>query len=222
MQYITVDREYEPKIIGTNRISPLEFKKNSFLNKEDEKFFFAHLNDFGKASINSFEPFNPKLLQKEITLYPVGKRVKKLDFMAVSPRLYGIWTSVSEKALTIIQKYKLPEYTLIPVNVETYDEKYYLIGFPLVTVEYFDYSKSKFTNRKTCEIITFSNEQEYKDEFFASPKNIILKKAYNYDIINVATVVEMCFSEKLANDLLENGCTGLRFKSLDNISVCTL
>lgn len=45
---------------------------------------------------------------------------------------------------------------------------------------------------------------------------------YDCDVLKLACAQEMCFSEKLANELQENNCTGLIFKSLDNISVSTL
>lgn len=221
MHYITVSKQFNPKITGTNKISSLEFKKTSFVHKSDGKVFFEHLDDWDKANIDSFEPFDPKILQGEITLYPVGKRVKKLDFMGVCPHLCGIWMAVSKKALSIIQKYKLPKHTLIPVNIDTYDEPYYLIGFPLVTIEHIDYSKSEFINTKNFDIISFSNENEYRDDFFASAKNIILKNNYHYDILNLATVTEICLTQKLLKDLLDNNCVGLEIQSLEKINVST-
>lgn len=221
MHYITVSKQFNPKITGTNKISSLEFKKTSFSHKSDEKVFFEHLDDWDKANIDSFKPFDLKILQGEITLYPVGKKVKKLDFMGVCPHLCGIWMAVSKKALSIIQKYKLPEHTLIPVNIDTYDELYYLIGFPVVTIKYINYSKSTFLNRKNFEIISFSNEKEYKDDFFASAKNITLKNNYDYDVLNLATVIEICLAQKLLKDLLDNNCTGLEIQPLENITVST-
>lgn len=223
MQYITVGREYEPKITGTNQIASLELKKTSFSSKDDEKIFSKHLDNSNKASIESFEPFDPSLLQGEITLYPAGKRVKKLDFMAISPYFSGLWIAVSKKALDIIQKYKLPEYTLIPVNVETYNESYYLIGFPVIKTEYVDFSKSDFFDTKNRSIVTFSDFKEYRENIIGvKERNILLPIEYDYDVLNIVCAVEICFSEKLVKDLLDNGCTGLEIKPLDLISVRTL
>lgn len=223
MQYITVGRQYEPKITGTNQPFSLEFKKTSFYNKDDEKSLFDHLNNWDKIGIENFEHFDPKVLQGKVTLYPVGKRVKKLDFMQFCPKLWGVWIAVSKKALTIIQKYKLPEYTLIPVNVETYDEPYYLIGFPVIDTESIDFSKSYFFHTKSCSIVQFSDFSEYRENIvYADAHNILLPIKYDYDVLKIVCASDICLSEKLANDLLDNGCTGLIFKSLDNISVCTL
>lgn len=220
MQYITVSREFEPKITGTNRISSLEFKKNSFVNKDDEKLLFSHLDDSDKIHIENYQPFDPKNLQGEITLYPVGKRVKKLDFMTVGPHLWGIWIAVSKKALTIIQKYKLPEYTLIPVNIETYDEPYYLIGFPIIKTEYVDFLKSDFFHFKSRSIVKFADFKEYRENIVGvKAHDILLPIEYNYDVLKVVCCQDICLSERLVNDLQENNCTGLQS---ENISVCTL
>lgn len=223
MQYITVSREFEPKITGTNQPFSLEFKKNSFINKDDEKLLFSHLDDWDKISIESYQPFDSKVLKGEIALYPVGKRVKKLDFMGVGPNIWGIWTAVSKKVLTIIQKYKLPQYTLIPVNVETYDEPYYLIGFPVIKTKYVDFSKSDFFDTRSRSIVTFADFNEYRENIVSvKAHNILLPIEYDYDVLKVVCCQDICLSEKLANELQENNCTGLIFKSLDNISVSTL
>lgn len=66
MQYITVSREFEPKITGTNQPFSLEFKKNSFINKDDEKLLFSHLDDWAKSALKTISLLTQKIYREKL------------------------------------------------------------------------------------------------------------------------------------------------------------
>lgn len=52
-------------------------------------------------------------------------------------------------------KFKMQTHNIIPVNIETFPQKYYLLNFPTVGCDYYDFAKCKFYNYGTGECVPF-------------------------------------------------------------------
>ncbi|MBF0751760.1 MULTISPECIES: hypothetical protein [unclassified Pasteurella] len=227
MQFITVKSSYDRETTGVSSGYQLEIKKKSFENSRDEKFF----NDFFKKNskefqrnvLNSFMQFNQEELIGSITLFPTSKKLKRIDFFRVCPNLMGIWVVVSQKVMNIFSKYNLPSINKIEIKIEGFSEKYYLIGFPIVSIECIDYELSKFMNIQSGKIIIYKTYENYKnreDPFDIYPKEIHLLENYKYDVLNLAGIYEISINSKILQDLKKENCIG--FTEVDSNQIIVI
>lgn len=216
MQFITIQSAYEKEITGVSSGYQLEIKKKSFENPSDEKifndFFKKNSKEFQRNVLDYFIQFNPKELTGSITLFPTGKRLKKIDFFRICPNLMGVWAVISQKVMDIFSKYSLPPINKIEIKIEGFPDRYYLIGFPIMPIECIDYNSSKFINtQQSGKVIVYNNFENYKNRenpFDIFPKEIYLLKNYKYDVLNLAGVYEISINPKILEDLRKENCLG--------------
>ncbi len=110
-----------------------------FLKKNDE--------NYNRVFIKSFEAIDTIYL-KNLILFPKQKRIKEIDILIFSPHKLGLSFMISEKLYNIITKFKLPPFNKIPAQINTFNTKYFLIGFPMIPKESIDLGKSIFFDTK--------------------------------------------------------------------------
>ncbi|GIM57753.1 hypothetical protein [Capnocytophaga canimorsus] len=140
-KYLEIKTDYEPKITGKRDGDSAVKQKFETKEKEDEfeDFFYDIYENRSKISLENFQIFDIQL-DAPITYIPKTKSIKKLDFMSYGRYQFGLDYLVSERVITILEKYKLPAvYHKLPAQIETFEEKYYLIGFPMISDEECDF-----------------------------------------------------------------------------------
>jgi hypothetical protein len=219
MEYYRVDTDYDPKITGKrDGAFAVEKNRKSFSSKDWEKkfniFFIENIKNKKRTSLDDyivFETADDFLL----TYYPRTKSVKKLDFMAYGPHEHGIQFLISQKVYEIIYKHKLPVHNKIPVKIDTFDNQYFLLGFPLINFLELDFSKSVFHNYNDGKIEIFEDFNDYNNcsiynRKMAHPHKLIFKNKINYDIID--TVKGTYFSNDIIEEFNEQNIIGYCIK----------
>lgn len=226
MQFITITSTYQKEITGVSRNYQLEITKKSFKKPSDEiifnDFFRKNSKEFSRILLSSFISFPQDEISDALTLFPLGKKLKEIDFFRVCPHYRGIWVVVSQKVMDIFSKYHLPNFNKIRVHIDKFSNNYYLIGFPLTPIEDIDFKRSKFINRKNNEIVIFENVENYKNRenmFDILPMEIYLSIKYEYDILNLAGVYEICISPQILKELNQEKCIGFHEQGLDQLVV---
>lgn len=195
MEYYKIEKDYSPHITGKRDGSfAVELKdKLSFCSDSDKRLwkdFFTNDIKEGKerCAWESYAVFENQLLNSPFKFFLTGKRVKQLDFMTFAPYVRALQFLVSDKVYNIIRKFKLQTHNVIPVSIDTFEQKYYLLGFPTIGLEYYDFEKSKFYNYISNEQETFKSKEEYS-QYFSNGRvktiSIKLKQKFDVDIINV-------------------------------------
>ncbi|MGC7560394.1 hypothetical protein ACPEEL_03730 [Pasteurella sp. PK-2025] len=215
MHFITIQSVYDKEITGVSSHYQLEIKKKSFETPKDEKvfndFFKKNSKEFQRNVMDYFIQFNQKDLSGSITLFPTGKKLKKIDFFRVSPNLMGVWVVISQKVMDIFSKYHLPPINKIEIKIEGFTDRYYFIGFPIMPIECIDYNSSKFINIQSGKVIVYKTFEGYKNReniFDIFPKEIYLSEEYKYDVLNLAGVYEISLSPQMLEDLRKENCLG--------------
>ncbi|MRX64714.1 hypothetical protein [Maribacter luteus] len=220
MKYIKTDTEYEPKITGSpNGVYSVEIKeKKSFKSKGERNYFneFVKKNneDIRRVYEQNFVKIDNKRIT-EIIYFPSYKKAKNIDVVQYRPFQMGFQLLISEKAYEILKKYRIPAYNIIPSKIETFDKKYFMIGFSMIENKNIDFNKSKFYDFKLEKEIVYKNNNDYAEiNFSRYPLETYLKERYNYDIINLQGE-GIYFSEDLITALEKNGIIGfVRKKSI--------
>ena len=120
----------------------------------------------------------------------------------------GFQILVSEKAYGIIRKYRTPDYSIIPSRIETFDKKYFMIGFPMIEDKTIDLKKSTFYDIELEKEISYESYDAYAEiNFSRHPLETYLTEVYDYDIINLQGE-GMYFSETLITELEKNEIIG--------------
>ena len=210
MKYYLTEAEYENAITGINPNwnHAVEInKKQSFKNDCEKKYFQDVLeNSWNTKAFAKFD--NNKI--SEIIFFPKFKKLKQIDIIRQSPIRRGLDFIISKRTLEIIKLFKLPEYNIIPVKIDTFNYEYFLLGFSDIPSSELDLSKSIFNNGEKN--FTFNSFEEYNDTNYSKKKPIelYLNKKYDFDIINIQIVYGMYFSEKLVETLEKNKIIGFR------------
>lgn len=226
MKYYRIEKDYSPNITGKRDGGyAVEIKdKASFFSDSDKnlwkEFFIQDIkNGKERCSWESYAIFDNQLLDAPFQLYLTGKRIKQLDFMTFAPYVRALQFLVSDKVYNIICKFKLQTHNLIPVNINTFEQKYYLLGFPTIGFDYYNFEKCKFYNYISDKQETFKSKEEYSQLFIngrIKTISIKLKQKFDVDIINVpgATffskdIIEIFEKEKITGyikckEILEN------------------
>ncbi len=226
MNYYKIEKDYSPNITGKRDGGyAVEIKdKMSFYSDSDKKrwkdFFIQDIkNGKERCSWGSYAIFNHQSLDAPFHLYLTGKRVKQLDFMTFAPYVRALQFLVSDKVYNIICKFKLQIHNAIPVNIDTFEQKYYLLGFPTVGFDYYDFAKCKFYNYISGKQETFESKDAYSQLFTNGRIETISIKfntKFDVDIINVpgatffsSDIIEIFEREKITGyikckEILEN------------------
>ena len=134
-----------------------------------------------------------------------NERVKEVDFMLPKNHIKDFNYIFSEELMDVIEKYRLPEYNKIKVQIEGFRTEYYLIGFPMISPERLDFKKSVFVdcsrkNRK--KVFKTYGEYENYDSYLEGLlvyKKIVLSDKVESDVLELPGAIY--FSEDLANEI---------------------
>lgn len=215
--YKKVTEESDPKIIGVkNGVYQVDLKEQkSFATKEEQKYYDSFFDrGTNRMLLNSFKKIDEEKISI-ITYFPL-KSAKETDFVSYAPREPGINFLVSEKCLKVLEDFKLPDYNKIKVSIEGFSNKYYAIGFPMVSNNFVDYANSLFVNLMTKENLEINNEEDYKNKKYIGNKKIIVKDKLDFDIIGVQGF-GLYFSEALIEAVKNNKLTGLQTQNTEMI-----
>lgn len=216
MKYCNIDTDYTPKITGKRDGDVAVVKnKGSFSNKEQEKafddFFIANYKEKNRVLLSDFRLFDTKN-RFTITYFPKTKSIKQLDFMAFGPYEHGLQFLVTQKVYDIISKYRLPTHNKIPAKIDTFTQNYYLVGFPMLPKNAYDFNKSTFFDYKNGIQVKFQGIEDYEtanyDRITAKPQRLFLKARIQYDIIKTTTGV--FFSSEIIKEFEKYNITGYR------------
>jgi hypothetical protein len=193
MKFYNVDIETEPKITGSrNGIYSVEIKdKHSFTSIEDKNIWRNYCSENRKNKIrvllNNYVPLDNSLLNDSITFFPRGKKIEQLDFMAYAPYVQGIQFLVTPRVYAIISKYRLPIHNKILAKIDTFNQNYYLIGFPMLAKDAYNFTKSTFWDYKSGTQVKFKDVEDYEtadyERLTSSAQKLYLNEKIEYDII---------------------------------------
>lgn len=220
MKYYRIDTERDPSITGSkNGVYSVEIKdKYSYLSIEDKKNWenYCSLNrkERNRVMFDSYIPIDDSKIKDYIVFFPVGKKVKLLDFMAFAPFEHGIQFLVSQRIYSIFSKFRLPVHNKVPAKINGFEEPYFLIGFPMLKRDAFDFKHSVFMDYTNGIKVAFGNAQEYETlnmtGAYIVPQKIVLKDKLSLDIIE--TIEGTFFSSELIKELEKEKITGYKIK----------
>ncbi|MDO6855328.1 hypothetical protein Q4599_17255 [Cellulophaga lytica] len=219
MTYRRVKKSSDPKIIGVkNGIYQVEIKPNiSFQNKKEEKLFDNYFDN----SLSYFKSTEYKPLDKSAITYirfiPL-KSAYETDIVSHSPNVNAMFGIISDKVLRLIEKFKLPEFIKIRAEIEGFENDYFFVGFPIISYDLIDFSKSKFYHTKNQIITKVKNKEDYIENSILSSnlfsQELFLLKKVSTDIFYLQSE-GLFFSNKLLSALEKENITGLEIT--DNI-----
>ncbi|MDR1238597.1 MAG: hypothetical protein LBK27_00625 [Treponema sp.] len=133
--------------------------------------------------------------------------------MAFAPYKLGLNFIISKKCWEIIKKFRLPQYNLILVKIDTFSANYFSIGFPMIRDIEIDFDKSTFFDEINHKVLEYKSYEEYHKDNHTGDifiDIVKLKKKYNYDLINLQG--KIFISEKMGEEITKNNIIGLRIK----------
>ena len=212
MNYLRIRTENDPKVTGRrNGGCAVEQNKNSFANKKIERefkeFFIANIKNIERTRWGSYAIYE---LPQDfgLTYFPKTKSVKELDIMNYSEELFDISFLISERAYKILAKYRLPIHNKIPAKIATFSQDYFLVGFPTLLANTFDFNKSIFYNKEGK--VTFRDVNDYENAAYnrhmAIPSLLYLNIQMEYDVIK--TRKGLFFAQSLVEELEKEAITG--------------
>lgn len=218
MKYYNIDVETGLNITGSrNGVYSVEIKdKYSFASVEDKNVWknYSSENRKNKTRIllNNYVPLDNSLLSDSITFFPIGKKIKQLDFMAFGPYEHGLQFLITQRVYEIISKYRLPIHNRIPAKIDTFKQDYYLVGFPLLAKDAYDFEKSTFFDYKNGTPVKFQNVEDYEtadyERITASAQRLYLNKKLEYDVIK--TTKGVFFLSEIIKEFEKENITGYR------------
>lgn len=212
MNYLRIRTENDPKVTGRrNGGCAVEQNKNSFTDKRVEKnfkeFFIANIKNIERTRWGSYAIYEPPL-DFDLTYFPKTKSIKELDIMNYSEELFDISFLISERAYEILAKYRLPIHNKIPAKIATFSQDYFLVGFPTLLANTFDFDKSIFYNEEGK--VTFRDVNDYENAAYnrhmAIPSLLYLNIQMEYDVIK--TRKGLFFAQSLVEELEREAITG--------------
>lgn len=214
MEYYKIKADYSPSITGKrNGGCAVELKdRTSFCSDSDKKrwktFFTQDINNgIERRAWGSYVIFDHQSLDAPFQLCLTGKRVKQLDFMTFAPHVCALQFLVSVRVYDILREFRMQAYNAIPVKIDTFEQRYYLLGFPTIDFSYYDFTKSKFNNYISGKIGTIDSEDAYNQLFINGRIDTVelqLNTKFNVDVIHVpegtffsSNIIEIFESEKI-------------------------
>lgn len=208
MKYYKISISCEPSIIGINDAgAQVEIltkpEKHSFINENERQYYnnFVEENkkELSRAYIDNFALIEPSKIQM-IHASKTRKKVKEVDIMNYRIYVRGFDFVISQRFLDAIEKHKLSDFNKIKVVVEGFDTVYYLVGFPIVSPQRFDFVKSVFYDAFSNKKKVFKNYEAYDNyDGFLDPKKVVLNGVFECHILSIPDGV--FFSEKLVNEI---------------------
>ena len=213
-KYYRINRSWNHLIVGPGICAEKQVMiltgddKNSFINECERQSFNEFVNktvkDESRSYIDNFACIN----QSNITIInavKISEALRGIDILDYridnTPfHVRGLDYIISEKFIKIIEKYKLPDYNKIKLKIEGFNTNYYLIGFPVIIPEKFNYKKSIFydhclkKNRKFKNHEEYYNDNNYLDgtvDYF----KVVLFDRYSFDVLHLPG--SLFFSENL-------------------------
>ena len=212
MKYYRIRTDWDSKTTGRrNGGCAVEQNKNSFTDKRVEKnfkeFFIANIKNIERTRWGSYAIYEPPQ-DFELTYFPKTKSIKELDIMNYSEELFDISFLISERAYEILAKYRLPIHNKIPAKIATFSQDYFLVGFPTLLANTFDFDKSIFYNEEGK--VTFRDVNDYENAAYnrhmAIPSLLYLNIQMEYDVIK--TRKGLFFAQSLVEELEKKEVTG--------------
>ena len=216
MEYYNIGTDYTPSITGKRDGDvAVEKNKKSFSCKELEKefndFFIDNYKDKSRVLLTNFHLLN---VENDfiITYFPRTKSIKKLDFMAFGPYEHGLQFLITQRVYEIISKYRLPIHNKIPAKIDSFSQSYYLVGFPMLAKDAYDFEKSTFFDYRNGTPIKFQNVEDYEtadyERITASAQRLYLNEKLEYDIIK--TTKGVFFLSEIIKKFEKENITGYR------------
>lgn len=214
MKYYKIRTNWDSKITGKrNSDAAVEQNKNSFFNKKTEKefnnFFLENIKNINRTRWGSYAIYEPPQ-DFDLTYFPKTKSIKELDIMNYSEQLFDISFLISERAYKILAKYRLPIHNKIPAKIATFSQDYFLVGFPTLLANMYDFKKSVFYRYEKGQRVMFENVDDYEnaeyDRHMADPVSIFLNIKMEYDVID--TRHGLFLSQPLIEELQKEMVTG--------------
>lgn len=216
MEYYNIDTDYTPSITGKRDGDvAVEKNKKSFsckeLEKEFDDFFIDNYKDKSRVLLTNFHLLN---VENDfiITYFPRTKSIKKLDFMAFGPYEHGLQFLMTQRVYEIISKYRLPIHNKIPAKIDSFSQSYYLVGFPMLAKDAYDFEKSTFFDYRNGTPIKFQNVEDYEtadyERITASAQRLYLNEKLEYDIIK--TIKGVFFLSEIIKEFEKENITGYR------------
>ena len=180
MKYYRIRTDWDSKTTGRrNGGCAVEQNKNSFTDKRVEKnfkeFFIANIKNIERTRWGSYVIYEPPQ-DFDLTYFPKTKSIKELDIMNYSEQLFEIPFLISERAYKILAKYRLPIHNKIPARIATFSQDYFLVGFPTLLANMYDFKKSVFCRYEKGPRVMFENVDDYEnaeyDRHMADPVSI--------------------------------------------------
>ncbi len=153
MKYKKVSVSFDPEITGNSKGGySVEIKdKTSFNNQIEKEYFydFFENNDenYNRVFIDSFKEIDTSKLTR-ITFYPKTKKIKEIDLMIFCPHKLGLNFIMSKKMFDIMVSFNLPLMHKIPVQVNSFNTEYLLVGFTMIPQDKIDLRESLFLIQK--------------------------------------------------------------------------
>ncbi|MDR2108491.1 MAG: hypothetical protein LBP28_03405 [Coriobacteriales bacterium] len=218
MRFYNVEAETAPEVTGSkNGVYSVEIKdRHSFASMEDKgiwkDYCTENRRDKSRVLLNHYVPLDTALLTDPITFFPIGKRIEQLDFMAHAPYVRGLQFLVTQRVYEVISKYRLPVHSKVLAKIDTFDQSYYLIGFPLLGADAYDFDKSTFWDHRSGTHVRFRDAEDYEtaeyERLTASAQSLYLNERVEYDIVK--TTKGVFFSSDIIGKFEREGITGYR------------
>lgn len=205
----------------------------------DANQLLADLSNYDIHSSYSYRsiPFMDKF-QENLKFPPISlnKSAKLTDWMSIEPST-GDFLILSEKAIGVITKFKLPEYQIKELPILDVEKKYYAFHFvEVITKQIINWEESSFvlsnkidwnnpnSDRQHYEYkeLKFPSEDEYKAEkikyenskYDVYKKRLVISEQYNYDLAkHISFLGGTIVSEKL-KEVISKSLTGFNFRPL--------
>jgi len=113
--------------------------------------------------------------------------------MNYSEELFDISFLISERAYEILAKYRLPIHNKISAKIATFSQDYFLVGFPTLLANTFDFNKSIFYNKEGK--VTFRDVNDYENDVIKTRKGLFFAQS----------LVEELEKEAITGYIIENG-----------------
>lgn len=226
MLYFKIETDYSPSITGKrNGGNAVEIKeKESFYADSDKELWKNFYSQEFKNGTNhylwgTYVLFNREALVGPIRFCLTGKCIKQLDFMTFAPYMRTLQFLISERVWNIIKHFNLQTYNIIPAKIDTFEQRYYLLGFPTIDFNYYDFDNSLFMNYNSGRIEYMASEESYTELFVngrVKTSIIKLNTKFNVDIIHTpggtffsSRITDIFSTEKISgylkcDEILEN------------------
>ncbi|GIQ57834.1 hypothetical protein Flavo103_09700 [Flavobacterium collinsii] len=227
MKYYQIGVSAEPKTIGVKN-GVYQFKID-YERMSLDNLFDSFLNFFDYSNKDFWK--NQELIKKikiPVIKGEMLKKAKVTDFMGYSPEITFLNRAFSSKYLGIVKEYEVENLGIFEIDIKDVLQKYYLLINKAVCLTEIDFSKSIIvTGHSIMDNVKFHHMNDHFEYVEFLQKNplanfkviSISKKNYGKDIIDVQSVVNPFYSEKLITRLLDEGITGLEINYENSIAL---